>query len=566
MGLLLGGVGCIVLGTLAGAGYGIIQHVSVGKSAGFGLGGGIVACLGLVGYRAYRDAIELNEINAVTSRTEDAWTAYEIGEVEKAEHILKEQVERCLKKVGQNSKATLQATHALANLCRVRGLWKDAESLYRQVQPLYLRLLGPSAGTGALYHDMALALEGQRRLPEAIAVCRESVGMLEKSLGPEHGQVAEGLAMLGRMLNENKQAEEAVECYARAVEVRGKLVPASDPGLLELLASYARILFQLRRYEATEGYLISLLKQFEEGAEPNYPAQVEALLDLGTLRVEQQRYNEAEDLFVRGLKLLQHYVGPVDRLLQKILDGYNVLASRRAIREVEGVVNLVTLFHGERERIRVILDEKPEWRNSRDATGWGPLQWAAFIGRDDVVRWLLSRGASAEFDTETCMGPLHVAAAWNRREAMLELLAAGAPVDGRGAGGWTPLFWCCHAGRTKLAELLLKKGARVDVPDDQGNLPLHIAAGQGTLATVTALLGAGANVNTKASSTGRTPLHFACSGGHIAVSECLVFNGADLQAKDAWGDTPLNLAEKGKHKLLVRAMRAQRSAGLGKGK
>lgn len=538
--------------------------MSLAKSAGLGLGGGVVACLGLVGFRAWRDTIELNEINAVTNRTEEAWIAFEMGEVEKAEHILKESVARCLKKVGQSSRATLQATHALGNLCRVRGLWKDAESLYRQVQPLYLRLLGPGAATGALYRDLALALEGQRRFPEAITAARESATLLEKALGNEHGQVSEGLALLGRLLNEDKQAEAAVECYARAVEVRGKLVQSSDPGLLDLLAAYARILFQLRRYEATEGYLTSLIKQFEEAAQPNYAAQVEALLDLGTLRVEQQRYAEAEELFVRGLKLLQHYVGPVDRLLQKILDGYNGLASRRAISEGQGVVNLVALFHGERERIRNILDERPEWRDSRDATGWGPLQWAAFIGRDDVVRWLLTRGASADFDAETCMGPLHVAAAWNRREAMLELLAAGAPVNGRGAGGWTPLFWCCHAGRTKLAEMLLKKGAQVDVADDQGNSPLHVAAGQGTVPTVAALLGGGAKVNWKSSTTKRTPLHAAAAGGHIAACECLIFNGAELEAKDAWGQTPLQLAEAGQHKLLVRAMRKHRSAGLGR--
>ena len=68
----LAGAGCIILGAAAGAGYGLVQHVSVARSGGLGLGGGVVACLGLVGYRAYRDAIEL--------RYRDDWTHQQIAD------------------------------------------------------------------------------------------------------------------------------------------------------------------------------------------------------------------------------------------------------------------------------------------------------------------------------------------------------------------------------------------------------------------------------------------------------------------------------------------------------
>jgi ankyrin repeat protein len=159
------------------------------------------------------------------------------------------------------------------------------------------------------------------------------------------------------------------------------------------------------------------------------------------------------------------------------------------------------------------------------------------------------------------------------------------------AQGATPLLRAARAGDAPFVDLLLKHKALVDLPSKEGVTPLMAAAGvefgtrvtrgrnrttEGVLATMRLLLDAGADVNarmvtdsarageysaaaTAAARTGRggrasqvpsasavphqTAVHGAAERGYTPFVKFLAENGADLQAKDALGRTPLDLAK-----------------------
>jgi len=156
--------------------------------------------------------------------------------------------------------------------------------------------------------------------------------------------------------------------------------------------------------------------------------------------------------------------------------------------------------------------------------------------------------------------------------------------DGILAQGATPLLRAARAGDAPFVDLLLKHKALVDLPSKEGVTPLMAAAGieygarvtrgrnrtdEGVLATMKLLLDAGADINARdvteprgngaggrgggggrrgsqVPSAGAVPhqtaLHGAASHGFDAFIEFLVKSGADLQAKDADGRTPLDIA------------------------
>ena len=195
----------------------------------------------------------------------------------------------------------------------------------------------------------------------------------------------------------------------------------------------------------------------------------------------------------------------------------------------------------------------------------------------DVARMLLQKGANPNLQLK-------------RRPPYRDV-----PQDRGGdtilAQGATALLRAARAGDAPFVEMLLKNGALVDLPSKEGVTPLMAAAGvefgtrvtrgrnrtnEGVLATMKLLLDAGADINARmvteprraatdgaaaraAAAVGggrrgsqvpspfavphQTALHGAAERGFSPFVKFLVENGADLQAKDANGRTPLDLAK-----------------------
>lgn len=96
-------------------------------------------------------------------------------------------------------------------------------------------------------------------------------------------------------------------------------------------------------------------------------------------------------------------------------------------------------------------------------------------------------------------------------------------------------------GNVKQVRALLAAGADPNTRDSTSGLTvLMMAAGRADVSTVTTLLAAGADVFTADSAGGATALHKACQGGSLAVVRALVEAGAFVDAvAPTTGHTPL---------------------------
>ncbi len=513
---------------------------------------------------AVRDARQLRVRGKAQNLVEDAWTSYALGEVEKAEADLGRALKLARDALGAADLTTLTSLHSLANLCRQRRAWDKAEEYYAQTQAVYERVLPPNhTARGYLHQHRALNYLGMKNEGEALAELERSLAIWTQHAEESPLALAEVQFTKARVHFDREENEPAMELFGRSLELQYHAVGLKSPLVHATLSFLTRVYVRMRKFKESEKHLVTLLTEGGQARDPDYAALAEANLDLGLIRLEEGRLIEAEPYFLRALQMLQHYVGPNDRLLRRVLEGYRRILGERAELDA-GSMKLLSLFMGEREKLRRSLEKHPEWINARDKTGWGPIQWATFIGREDIVRLLLARGADPGYDSSYVMGPLHVACAWNRPEALFALLEKDPDVGASGPGGWTPAFWCALTGQNRLLEHLLRRGARVEDTDDQGRTALHVAASNNHLRVVAVLLGAGADVNAQASRGGETPLHLAAERGHLAVCECLVFNKAQLAVKDEAGQTPLELAEQNGHKLVARAIRRHMHEGFGR--
>ena len=148
---------------------------------------------------------------------------------------------------------------------------------------------------------------------------------------------------------------------------------------------------------------------------------------------------------------------------------------------------------GDIERLRSLLDQRPDIVRERSGDGFTLLHLAAFFGQQDAVDLLLTSGAETDGRGTGWMTgtPLHSAASSGNVAVVRTLLAAGADPTARQSGGWTALHAAARNGDPRMAELLLAAGADPGAVTDDGRSVLDMARERGdpdTVSTVEAAL------------------------------------------------------------------------------
>jgi ankyrin repeat protein len=288
-------------------------------------------------------------------------------------------------------------------------------------------------------------------------------------------------------------------------------------------------------------------------------------------------------------------------------------ASAPVRRSVPPTVFFEAVKQGDFAATRALLADDPTLISQKDekfgATG---LHWAALRGHQAVAALLIGQGADVNVTNNNGETPLQVAHRSGRPEILaLMKPSAGFPAAGNifdavkngdvatvqklltekpdlanqrdTAFGASLLHWAALRGHDSVVELLLAKGANPRAANDNGETPLQVAERAGRTTTARLLRGAlgsappdifeavrtgdlGA-VNTVLSRNpaaakerdprfGATPLHWAALKGQESVADLLLANGADPRATNNAGETPLQVAERGRQDAVARLLRS----------
>ena len=179
---------------------------------------------------------------------------------------------------------------------------------------------------------------------------------------------------------------------------------------------------------------------------------------------------------------------------------------------------------GDLERVKAYLSRDPKQIDLVDAKGQTVLERADRSGKQEVVEFLLARGAKEDIFAAAAVGHVDKVAAFLKQDEKL--------LSARDGGGKAPLHWAALYGQTKVMELLLAQKADVNLLDGDGFTPLHWATTFNKRDAVELLLAHKANMNIKVEKYGWTPLRLAVIHGHLEAAEALLNGGSDPNVKD----------------------------------
>jgi ankyrin repeat protein len=171
------------------------------------------------------------------------------------------------------------------------------------------------------------------------------------------------------------------------------------------------------------------------------------------------------------------------------------------------------------------------------------IHTAAHEGDLTRVKQLVELDASlVDLPNDRDCRPIHFAADAGSVETVAYLLGLGAGLEHRDVDGDTPLHWAAVRGRLETIVLLLDAGAEIDARNHHDSTPLLYAVMRRQYEAAELLVDRGADIEA-ANDHGRTPLLWATrEGGDIQMVQLLLRLGADVDARDMYGDSSLNLA------------------------
>ncbi|WP_265023236.1 ankyrin repeat domain-containing protein [Wolbachia endosymbiont (group A) of Epistrophe grossularia] len=213
------------------------------------------------------------------------------------------------------------------------------------------------------------------------------------------------------------------------------------------------------------------------------------------------------------------------------------------------------------------LSDKETIVNTKDSSDWTPLHYAVYYNALDVVKFLVNKGADISVKDKDSKTPLDLAAQENNTSVaeflkqteldkkllvavqdtglneVKDLINQKANINAKDMYGWTPLHFAASRNKLSVVEFLFNNNANINAKDVYGNTPLHVAAQYSSnLEIVKFLLDKDISGINNITNNGWTPLHVAIQGNKLNTVELLLGRGADIEVRDIYNQTSLDLA------------------------
>src|SRR5690606_21197876 len=136
---------------------------------------------------------------------------------------------------------------------------------------------------------------------------------------------------------------------------------------------------------------------------------------------------------------------------------------------------------GLEDQVRNLIEKNSSLLSSYSDHGFTALGMACHFGNEEIVRYLLLKGADPNqaSDNGYHVNPLYTAISSNFESIAKLLVEAGAEINIVQAGNLTPLHAAAANGNIEMLILLLENGANVAAKDDDGQTPANLAEAKG---------------------------------------------------------------------------------------
>ncbi|XP_077965854.1 kinase D-interacting substrate of 220 kDa-like isoform X1 [Styela clava] len=204
---------------------------------------------------------------------------------------------------------------------------------------------------------------------------------------------------------------------------------------------------------------------------------------------------------------------------------------------------IAAIQNGHESCVKLILNQSSVNVNHTDKNTNSALNYAAKLGKYEVILMLLNTGAYLNLADKNGDTPLIKAVKHGHLDAVRALLSRFADVDIKGKNNMTALHYSCELGHVAITREILACNADTEAVTDDGDTALLRAVKNKNVPITRMLLDKGARVSAT-DKKNDTPLHIAIRARSLRLVKLLLRNPQDgrlLYQPNKSGETPYNL-------------------------
>jgi tetratricopeptide (TPR) repeat protein len=203
---------------------------------------------------------------------------------------------------------TARLMNELGLLLGEKALYVEAEPLMHRALAIGEKSLGPDhPDVATLLDNLAALLTAINPLEEAEPLMRRALAISEKSLAPGHPDVAIRLNNLAQLLADTNRRDEAEPLMHRALAISEKSLGPDHPNVAIRLNNLAQLLRHTNRLDEAEPLMRRALAIYERTFGPDHPDVATTLNNLALLLQVTNRLVEAEPIMRRAVAIFVEF-------------------------------------------------------------------------------------------------------------------------------------------------------------------------------------------------------------------------------------------------------------------
>ena len=218
---------------------------------------------------------------------------------------------RATNEFGESDTTVARVSYSLGLCYYYQANYAKCESLWNRALAIREKTLGPD------HPEVAASLNGlaglswtQGKYTEAEPLWKRALSIREKTLGSDHPDVARSLDNLAVLYFSQGKYAEAEPLWKRALTINEKALGPNHPDVATTLSNLGALYWRQGKYTEAEPLFKRVLGIWEKTLGPDHPDVATSLSNLATLYWDQGKYTEAEPLCKRALAIREKTLGP----------------------------------------------------------------------------------------------------------------------------------------------------------------------------------------------------------------------------------------------------------------